>query len=413
MNHATTVWVRGSRNAVWLAAISACAVVLAGCGEAENKYVPPPPPEVTVGRPVQKPITEHLEFTGNTQAFEKVDLEARVEGFLMAYHFKDGDIVKKDQLLFTIEQGPYQAKVKLQEATLAANQARLLRSGLEYNRQLQLIKQNATSQATVEQWQSERDAAQAAVEEAKANLDLARINLSYTLVRAPFHGRIDRHLVDPGNLVGSGKPTQLATIYRIDPIYAYFNMNERDLVRVLERERSKKAQGLDKTGHRDEGALISLGIEGEQGFPHEGRLDFAATSLDANTGTLLLRGIFDNPIAYDPPMLLPGMFVRVQIPVRVKKHAVLVPERAIGVDQGGRYVLVVGAQDVVEQRPVSLGVLEDGWREVRDGLQLEDEVIVAGIQRARPGAKVRPVRQQEAAPADQPAGGGAGHETKP
>lgn len=369
-------------------------VCLVGCGQPENRYVPPPPPEVTVERPVKRAVVEYLEFTGNTRAFETVDLEARVEGFLTAQHFKDGDIVKKGDLLFTIEPPPYEAKVRLQEAAVASAQARLLRSSLEYHRQLQLIKQNATSQATVEQWQSERDAAEASLQEAKANLDLARINLSYTQVRAPFAGRVDRHLVDIGNLVGSGKPTHLATIYRIDPIYAYFNMNERDLVRILEHERQRKASLQTKPGHRDEGTPVYLAIEGEQSFDHEGEIDFAATALDPNTGTLLLRGIFKNPVIDPAPMLLPGMFVRVRIPIRLRKHALLVSDRAIGVDQGGRYVLVVNRDNVVEQRPISAGVLEGGLRVVKEGLQEDDWVVVNGIQRARPGAKVTVLRQE-------------------
>jgi RND family efflux transporter MFP subunit len=364
-----------------------------GCDKAENKYIPPPPPEVTVNQPVKKAVTEYLELTGNTQAIEQVALVGRVEGFLSSIKFKDGDIVKKGDLLFVIEPPPYEAKVKQAEANVAMAQATLLRSTLEYNRQLLLIKQNATAQSTVEQWQAQRDADEASLQLNKANLDVARINLSYTQVRAPFDGRVDRHLVDPGNLVGSGQATQLANIFRVDPIYAYFSVNEKDLVRVMAKERQRHEE---KPTRKDEETPVYLGTEGDEGYPHEGRYDFAATSLDPNTGTLLMRGIFSNPFSVgQAPAILPGMFVRVRIPVNVRKHALLVSERALGVDQGGRYLLVVNAQNVVEQRSVRVGQIEDGMRVIKEGLQGDEWVVVNGIQRARPGAVVKPVREEQ------------------
>jgi RND family efflux transporter MFP subunit len=367
----------------------------ASCDRTENKYVAPPPPEITVSQPVRKAVTEYLDLTGNTQAIEQVALVGRVEGFLTSINFKDGDIVKKGDLLFVIEPPPYEAKVRLAEANLAMAQAALVRSTLEYNRQLLLIKQNATSQSTVEQWQAQRDADEASVQQNKANLEVARINLSYTQVRAPFHGRVDRHLVDPGNLVGSGQATQLANIYRIDPIYAYFSMNERDLVRILAKERQRHDENPKM---KDEETPVYMGIEGEEGYPHEGRFDFAATSLDPNTGTLLMRGIFNNPFSSGrgAPAILPGMFVRIRIPIHVRKHAFLVSERALGVDQGGGYLLVVNAQNVVEPRSVTVGQqTEDGMRVIKEGLQGEEWVVVNGIQRTRPGAVVKPVREEQ------------------
>jgi RND family efflux transporter MFP subunit len=367
-----------------------------GCEKAENKYVPPPPAEVTVAQPVKKAVTEYIDLTGNTQSIQQVALMGRVEGFLTSINFKDGDIVKKGDLLFTIEPPPYEAKVRLAEANVAMAQATLVRSTLEYNRQLQLIKQNATAQSTVEQWQAQRDADEASLQQNKANLDISRINLSYTQVRAPFSGRVDRHLVDVGNLVGSGQATQLAMIYTVDPIYAYFSINERDLVRIMAKERERHK---DKPSMKDEDTPVYLGIEGEEGYPHEGRFDFAATSLDPSTGTLLMRGVFNNPFTQGKgaPTLLPGMFVRIRIPIHVRKHALLVSERALGVDQGGRYLLVVNAQNVVEQRSVTVGQLEEGMRVIKEGLQGDEWVVVSGIQRSRPGATVKPVKQEQPA----------------
>jgi RND family efflux transporter MFP subunit len=195
-----------------LALLAAALAAAASCDRKENTFVPPPPPPVTVSRPAQQPVTDYLYLTGNTQAVDQVQLDARVEGFLTSIHFKDGDYVKKGDLLFLIEQGTYKAKVQQAEGQLAAAQAQLLRAGQEYDRQLALLKQNATAKSEVERWKAERDAAEANIAEARAGLDLARINLGYTRVTAPFDGRMDRHLVTPGNLVGAGKPTALALI---------------------------------------------------------------------------------------------------------------------------------------------------------------------------------------------------------
>jgi RND family efflux transporter MFP subunit len=370
-----------------------------GCGQKENKFAPPPPPQVTVSRPLEKPVTDYLELTGNTQAVDQAELQARVEGFLTSIHFKDGDFVRKGDLLFIIEQQQYQAKVQEAEGRLATAEALLLRAQEEYDRQLYLFKENATAKSEVERWKAQRDAAQASVEEAKANLELAKINLGYTRVTAPFDGRMDRHLVDPGNLVGAGKPTPLAYLTRLDPIYAYFSVNERDLIRIMAQRRAQGKTAAQQT------LPVYLGIAGEEGYPHEGLLDFASSSLDPNTGTLLLRGVFSNPRIGTAPRLLAGMFARIRIPVDVRDRALLVSERALGADQAGRYLLVVNDQNVVEQRPVKVGALVEGMRVIEEGLKGDEWVVVDGIQRARPGAKVTPVQQQAAAPAAAPPSG--------
>jgi len=376
-----------------------CVALLAGCRQKENKYAPPPPPQVTVSRPLQKSVTDYLELTGNTEAVEEVELKARIEGFLTSIHFKDGDFVKTGDLLFTIEQAPYQAQLQKAKGRLAAAEAQLLRAQQEYDRQFSLFKENAAAKSEVERWKAERDAAQASVEEAKANLELAKINLGYTRVTAPFDGRMDRHLVDPGNLVGAGTPTSLAYITRLDPIYAYFSLNERDLIRIMEQSRR------DGKAVSQETFPVYLGIAGEEGYPHEGRFDFASSTLDSNTGTLLLRAIFSNPKIGDSLRLLPGMFARIRIPVAVRDRALLVSERALGVDQAGRYLLLVNEQNMVEQRSVKVGALVEGMRVIEEGLQGDEWVVVDGIQRARPGAKITPIQQQAVAPASAPPSG--------
>ena len=378
-----------SRCALAMAAGIMVLVAMAACDRKENAFVPPPPPPVTVSRPVQQSVTDYLYLSGNTQAVDQVQLEARVEGFLTSIHFKDGDFVKKGDLLFVIEQDPYKAKVQQSEGQLAAAQAQLLRASQEYNRQLSLLKQNATAMSEVEKWKAERDAAEASTVEARANLELARINLGYARVAAPFDGRMDRHLVTPGNLVGAGKPTALANITRMDPIYAYFTLNERDLVRLLAEARQK-----GQANYRETKVPAFAAIEGDENYAIEGRLDFVSTSLDPSTGTILLRALFSNPRSGSGvPRLVPGMFVRLRIPIDIREKALLVSERALGVDQGGRYLLVVNDQDVVEHRPVKVGAAVNGLRVIETGLRPEDWVVVSGVQRARPGAKVTPVKE--------------------
>ena len=204
----------------------AALVALSGCGRG-NHYQPPPAPAVTVAKPLSLPVTDYLEATGSVAASKTVDLVARVEGELRSVDFKDGSLVKAGQLLFVIEPEPYQAKLASQQAQLANAQS-------EYERQLRMIKENATSQASVEKWRSQRDQAAAAV-------TLAKINLGYTRITAPFAGRIDRHLVDPGNLVGSsGTATKLATLEQVDPAFVYFSVNERDVLRVRAEARRPK-----------------------------------------------------------------------------------------------------------------------------------------------------------------------------
>jgi RND family efflux transporter MFP subunit len=380
-------------------------VLLWGCGE-ENTYVPPPPPTVSVSQPVRQTVTDTIEVAGNTQASNTVNLVARVEGYLQSVNFTDGSFVKKGDLLFVIEPEPYQAQVQLQEATVAQQQATLTQATEEYARQQRLIKQNATSQSEVESWQAQQGTAQAAVDEANANLEIARINLGYTQVVAPFDGRMGRHLVDPGNLVGAGAPTQLATIEQLAPIYVYFNVDEADVLRV-------------RAGMREAGQTVAtmrpvklgVGLQNETGYPHEATLDFIDSDIDQSTGTLQVRG----SIANQDYFFLPGMFVRVRVPVGTIANALLVPDRALGIDQRGHYLLLVDGDDEVEQRPVQIGALVGDMRVITAGLAAEDRVVVDGIQRAIPGNKVEPkqvaLTPPDAPPADQPTAPSAGAPT--
>ena len=368
---------------------------LAGCKK-ENTYVPPPPPSVGVATPVRQTVTNYLTVTGTTQAFNAIDLNARVEGFLEAIKAPDGSLVKQGQLLFVIEQPPYQAKVAQAKADVEQQQAEVTRAQAEYDRQVRLAKQNATSAADVERWQAQRDSAQAAVDQAKANLQIAQINLGYTEVTAPFDGRLSAHLVDVGALVGAGAPTKLSSLVQLEPIYVYFNVSEIEVLRIKEALRQEDRSTVDLS--RD--IPLEVGLQTETGYPHTGRLDYVAPGIDPSTGTLTVRGIFAN----QDQALLPGMFVRARVPLRKKENALLVDDRAIGRDQSGPYLLVVDAENTVQQRPVQTGELVGGLRVIETGIGPEDRVIVDGLQRAVPGSKVAP---KEEAMSGAPAAAGA------
>jgi RND family efflux transporter MFP subunit len=361
-----------------------------GCSE-KNEYVEPPAPEVTVSKPLVQNVTDYLEFTGSTKAIEEIEIRARVKGFLESVHFEDGDFVTKGQLLFNIDPKPYKAAVESARGRLGKHQAQLERAQKEYQRNLTLFKQNAASEANVVKWKSEVDESKAAVVTAQAALDKTRLDLGYCTINSPISGRISRKQVDVGNLVGAGEHTLLTTIRQQAPIYVYFSMNERDLLRIM-----KKARAEDITADKPDKILLEVGLANETGFPHKGHLDFVDSTVDPGTGTMQLRGLFDNP---GPPYyMVPGMFVRVRMPVAERKNALLVTERALGMDQGGRYLLVVENENKVEQRYVKIGALRDGKRVIIEGLKPEDQVVVKGIQRAIPGAKVTPKQAQAEEP---------------
>jgi multidrug efflux system membrane fusion protein len=376
----------------------AAAIVLAaiGCGE-KNTYVAPPPPKVTVSRPLQKPVTDYLEFTGNAVAFNTVPLKARVEGYLEKILFQDGQPVKKGQLLFLLQQEQYKAQLQKAQAAVLAEKAQLEHAQTEYVRYSNLFKEDAAAQTDVDRWHYERDSRKAALLAAEAQVSLAKLNVSYTRITAPFDGRMGRHQKDVGALVGAGEPTLLAEINQISPMYVYFNINEQDLLRV----RGKKPETYAE--HEKHKYPVFVGLADETGFPHEGVLDFAGISLNPTTGSLQLRGILPNKST----VILPGMFVRVRVPVAEAKTALLVPETAISYDQIGPFLRIVNAKNIVERRAVKLGVQVDSDRVIAEGLQPEDLVVVVGTLRAIPGRPVTPEMQTAAAGAPEPQTSGA------
>ena len=352
-----------------------------GCKE-ENTYAPPPPPRVTVATPAVAPVTEYLEATGTTVAVSAIDLVARVPGFLQAIEYQDGAAVRVGTRLFLIEQDQYQANLQQAEAQVQQQQAAVARAEAELARQQRLIRQNATAQAEVERWQSQRDQSLAALEEARAAVALARINLGYTEVKAPFDGIAGAHQVDVGALVGVGSPTKLASLVQLDPIHVTFSVNERDVLRVREDLAARGIRRPDAVP--GDGPAIEIGLANESGFPHAGHVDYIAPQLDPTTGTLTVRGRFANP----DRQLLPGLFVRVRVPVRTRPDALLVPEIALGSDQLGRYLLLAKPDGTIEQRPVRIGRQVGTLRVIESGIAATDQVVIGGLQRAIPGARV-------------------------
>ncbi len=373
-----------SRRRVFRAAcVFAATVALAGCNGSNNAYAPPPPPKVAVAQPLVKPVTLYLNLTGNTSPFNSVDLVARVQGFLTDIDYTDGSAVKAGDKLFGIERDQYQAQLDQANATLASNQATLAYNQAEYQRQATLGKQDFASQATVQEWKSKQDEAAAQVLNAKAAIETAQINLNYTTVTAPFNGVVTRHLVDLGALVGVGSPTKLATIIQLDPLYVYFTISEPQILRI--KVNNAKA-GIEFRTTDLSAIPVEIGLQGEEGFPHRGHMDYAAPQVDQSTGTLEVRAIFDNK----DRGLLPGLFVRVRTPVEKLDKAILVPDVALGTSQEGRYLLVVGQDNVVQRKLVKTGDREGPYRIIESGIDPADWVVTEGVQRAIPGAKVTP-----------------------
>jgi RND family efflux transporter MFP subunit len=360
---------------------------LSGCEQ--NSFVPPPPPKVDIAVPVQKAVTRYLEATGNTAPINSVDLVARVQGVLQSINYKDGSLVKQGATLFTIEPDTYKLKLEQAQAAEAGSQASLKQADADYKRQSDLVARQAVSQATLDTSTSTRDNAQANLQQTQANTKIAAVNYGYTNVTAPFDGIVSAHLVSVGELVGAASPTQLATIVQLDPIYVNFNVNEQDVLRIRAEAKRRGLTSSDLTQ-----LPIEVGLQTESGYPHKGKLDYAAPTVNQSTGTLAVRGVLPNP----DRILLPGYYVRVRVPFDQQQDALLVPDIALGSDQGGRYVLVVNADNVVEQRKVQIGQIEGELRVIESGLKSDDHVVIAGLLRAIPGQKVDPQLQKIEAP---------------
>ena len=378
--------------------IALVALALAACN-AKNAYVPPPPPKVVVAQPLQQPTTLYFELTGNTAAFNSIDLVARVQGYLKSIDYKDGALVAKGAQLFGIERDQYQAQLEQAKSSLANAEAQQAYNQAEYQRQSTLGAKDFATQATVQQWRSNVDQSGASILNAKASIQLANINLGYTQVQAPFDGVVTHHLVDVGTLVGVTGPTKLATIVQTDPMYVYFSLSEPQVLAIKE---SNARAGLPFRTTDLSHIPVEIGLQGEDGYSHTGHMDYASPQVDQSTGTLLVRALFDNK----DQTLLPGLFVRVRTPIHRLDKALMTSNEAIGTSQEGSYVLVVGPDNVVQRKVVKTGDRQGQLRIIESGLDPGDWVVTEGIQRAFPGAKVEPQRSVLTADASRPLGAG-------
>jgi RND family efflux transporter MFP subunit len=364
-------------------AIAAC---VGACGQ-NNEYAAPPPPKVRVAAPVAQDVTRYYEATGNAASINSVDLVARVQGFVQAISYTDGDFVKKGTSLFTIEPEPYRLKVEAAKASVTSAKASLVQAQQEYQRQADLVAKQVSTQANYDKALAQRDSAQADVQSAQANEQQAEINLGYTDVTAPFDGVVTARQVSIGQLVGANSPTVLSTIVQLNPIWVNFNASERDVQDVRATLASRGQTVADLLG-----TPVEIALQNDAGFPHHGKLDYVAPNVDPSTGTLAARAVLEN----SDRGLLPGYFVRIRIPGK-PRPGLLVPDVAIGSDQAGRYVLVVNKDNIVEQRKVEPGQLVGDLRVIDQGLNKDDRVVVGGIMQAIPGQKVD--AEQSSAPA--------------
>jgi RND family efflux transporter MFP subunit len=374
---------------------TALAATLGACGQ-DNRYVAPPPPKVTVALPVQQKVTRYLEASGYVAAVNTTNLVARVRGFLQAINYKDGDQVKEGTTLFIIEPEPYKLKLEQAQAAEAGAQATLKQTEADYERQVDLSSRQVSTKVALDNATANRDNAAARLKQAEVETKEAALNLGYTQVKAPFDGIVTARRVSLGELVGANGPTQLATIVQTNPVYVNFTISEQEVLKIRAEMLRLGVSAQELTS-----IPIEVGLQGDAGYPHQGTLDYISPSVDSATGTLAVRAILQNT----KDVLVPGYFVRVRA-ASDEQNSLLVPDAALGSDQGGRYLLVVNKDDVVEQRKVAIGPKVGDLRAIESGLESGDRVVVAGILRAIPGQKVDP-QLQMAATTPAPAPGAA------
>lgn len=362
--------------------LAACVLAgVSGCKKAPAK-APPPTPNVTVVRAEQHDIVEWDEYTGRLQAPDTVEIRSRVNGYLESVHFKDGQIVEKGAPLFTIDPRPYEAALQQAVAALEEARSQVALAEANFNRSQELSQKGVVSQLELDTDSTGLARSKASVAAAEARLAAARLDLGFTEVLAPIRGRISRNYVSVGNLVGGGSAgsTLLTTIVSLDPIYCYFEVDERA---YLKHQTLVKPEMPGATGEKT--CRILMELADETGFPREGMLNFVDNRLDEASATVQLRGSFPNPDL----RLTPGLFARVRIPASALQPAVLVPDQAIGTDQDQLFAYVIGNDDKAEYRKIEVGPLHDSKRIVRSGLVAGERVVVSGAQTLRPGAAVK------------------------
>ena len=375
------------------------ATFVASCGERQQQGGAPPPPTVTVSKPVKRTVSDYDEYVGRFTAVNSVEVRARVSGYLDKLHFKDGQLVKQGDLLFTIDKRPFQNTLDQARANLVQAQSNLAFTESDYTRGQQLVRDKTITDQTFEQRAQAFRNAKAGVSANEAAVRQAELDMEFTELRAPVNGRIGDRRVSPGNLVTGGtggNTTMLATIVSTDPIWFEFTFDEASYLRY---ERLANA-GQDVAG-RNTGVQVALKLIDESDFDHEGRMDFVDNVIDRSTGTIRGRAVVANP----KEVFTPGMFARVRIPGTPPYEALLVPDAAIGTEQARRFVVVIDDQDTARLKYVTLGqVTKDGLRAIKDGIGPDDRIVVSGLMQARPGTKVKPEEQgaKPPGPADAP-----------
>lgn len=363
------------------------ALLFTGCGGDDGPRFAAP--QVTVAQPVRRDVTPFVEFTGTTRSIASAEVRARVSGRLESMAFTPSSVVNEGDLLFVIEREQYQAVRDEADAGLRAAKAQLALAESDLERIRMARESEAVSEQDLDRAVAQRDQAEARVLSAQAQLTVAELNYSYTLVRSPIKGQVSRRLVDIGNLVGGTEQTLLTTVNAMQPIFVYFEAPERTVLTMLSlREADSLAGGQPDTTY----ASVATAIDST--FPHKGIIDYIDNTVDPTTGTIQIRAVLPN----EDMKLFPGLFVRVRIPARPVRDAILVDERAIGTDLGGKYVYLVGDSSVVDQRYVTIGyTTDDGMALITQGLDGTETYIVNGILRARPGFPVAPMTEAEVA----------------
>jgi RND family efflux transporter MFP subunit len=360
--------------------------VLAGCNESgADSNSQSRPAVVVVSPPVQESVVDYVDYTGRTESAETVEIRARVTGFLKAIFFKEGAEVAKDAPLFQIDDREFQADLEAAKAEVATAAAKREKATMDLDRAEKLRKKEAISAAMYDQVVSDKKQADAAVQSAEAKRDRAQLNVDFSKISAPIAGKINRSQITVGNLVNANM-TILTSIVSVDPIYVNFDIDERTFLTLMKQVREGKLEG-----RKDQAIPVMMGLTIDKGYPHVGTIDFIENRVNPATGTLRVRGTFNNPQpAKGQRVLESGLFARIRVPIGKPTQALLVTERAIGSDQGRKFVYIINDKDEVIFRPVQLGTTHDGLRVVTEGLTAGERVIIDGLQRVRPGSIVAP-----------------------
>jgi RND family efflux transporter MFP subunit len=365
--------------------ILVAATLLSGCGKSGEAGQAPPPPQVSVATVLEKRVKDWDEFTGRFQAVETVEIRPRVSGYIDRVAFKEGGLVKSGDLLFVIDPRPYQAEYDRAAADLKRYKTALELARIESVRVQRLRQSGAVSQEELDERTSTVAQAEANAAGAQAALEAAQLNLGFTRVTSPVTGRVSRAEVTRGNLVtgGNNGGTLLSSVVSMDPIYLYFDSDEQAYLRY-----TRMARNGQRSSSRDAPNPVQVGLANEEGFPHPGRMDFVDNQLNPQTGTIRARAVLDNKDG----QFTPGLFARVQLLGSGEYNAILIDDRAVNTDQSQKYVFLLGGDNKIEYRKVTLGRVIDGLRVVREGLKAGDTIVVNGAQRVHPGVTVSPQR---------------------